>query len=80
MKPDYDNSTSKFRYFIMIYIVLYSLLYVFVLVTILLKVRHKQKIHVLWYITIGLLTIIPLILMFFSSEFSENVSIKDTIS
>jgi len=51
----------------MLYVVLYLLLYVFVLVIILLKIRQQQKVHLSWYIIIGLLTLIPLLLMTFIS-------------
>jgi|GEM_PF-4182343 len=48
--------------------ILYLLLYVWTLVVILLKIRRKEKVHWLCYLTIVLLTLLPAVLMTFVSN------------
>ena len=49
-----------------VFIILYSLLYLFPWMIVMLKIKRNQKVHVLWYIVILILTLIPFILFFFS--------------
>jgi hypothetical protein len=40
------------------------------------KIKQKQEVHFLWYITLGLLTLIPLVLITFTSGTPEITSIN----
>jgi|GEM_PF-6647777 len=50
------------------YEILYFSLYVWVLIVVLLKMVRKEKVHWLWYVTIALLTLVPIVVMYFTVE------------
>jgi len=44
---------------------LYVLLYAFVLVVIFLKIKQKERIHPLWFVALLVLTVLPIVLLYF---------------
>jgi len=47
---------------------LYVLLYAFILAVMYMKIRRKEKIHPLWFVALLVLTILPLVVLLFSTS------------